>query len=195
MPLLIIATIYRERCAYVDIEQELPTILYRIDAQSHGLVVDVLGPTIEVLSRPSRQDSGLCVLRGVIPPGVIVPLHSHEDPEDFYLLSGSQQVLSQQAGGLQWIDAHAGDYVRIPPGTMHAHRNVSSEPAVDLVITTPKLGRFFEEIGQPVSASPEPPSPEYIERFVATAIAYGYVLGTPEENAAAGIELPQLPAG
>ena len=77
---------------------------------------------------------------------------------------------------------------------MHAHRNVSSEPAVDLVITTPKLGRFFEEIGQPVSASPEPPSPEYIERFVATAIAYGYVLGTPEQNAAAGIELPQLTA-
>ena len=178
----------------MDFEQELPTILYRINGQSHGLVLDVLGPTIEVLSRPSPQDGGLCVLRGVIPPGVIVPLHSHEDPEDFYLLAGSQQVLTQQAGGLQWIDAHAGDYVRIPPGTMHAHRNVSSEPAVDLVITTPRLGRFFEEIGQPVTATPEPPSPERFERFVATAIASGYVFGTPEENAAVGIELPQLAA-
>jgi hypothetical protein len=52
----------------------------------------------------------------------------------------------------------------------------------------------LEEIGQPVSATPEPPSPEHVERFVVAAIAYPYVLGTPEENAAVGIELPQLAA-
>jgi len=62
------------------------------------------------------------------------------------------------------------------------------------VITTTRLGRFFDKIGQPVTATPEPPSPERFERFVATAIASGYVLGTPEENAAVGIELPQLAA-
>lgn len=172
------------------LEQTLPAILDRIDTQSHGLVLDLPdGATIEVLSRSSSKDGGFCVLRGVLPPGGMVPLHSHDDPEDFYLLSGSHQVLIQQAGGLQWVDASAGDYVRIPPGTMHAHRNTSSEPAVDLVVTTPRMGRFFEEVGRAASGVPGPPSAADLQRFVATSIAYGYTLGTPEENAAVGIEL------
>jgi len=37
----------------------------------------------------------------------------------------------------------------------NALRNVSAQPAVDL-ITTAKLGRFFEEIGRPVNGAPEP---------------------------------------
>jgi len=175
------------------LEQALPAILHRIDGESHGPVLDTLGTTIEVLSRSSADDGGVCALRGVIPPGVIVPLHSHEDPEDFYILAGTQEVLTQQAGGLEWISAHAGDYVRIPAGAMHAHRNTSSEPAVDLVITTPKLGRFFEAVGRPVSDPPVPPSRDDVERFIDTALAYGYVLGTPEQNAAVGLEL-RLPA-
>jgi quercetin dioxygenase-like cupin family protein len=131
------------------VEQELPTILHRVDGQSHGVVLDVLGPTIEVLSRPAPGDGGFYVLRGVLPPGVTIPLHSNDDPEDFYLLAGSHQVLTQQGAGLQWIDAHAGDYVCIPPGTMHAHRNVSSEPgaaphlakAIDLTMLAMLTGR------------------------------------------------------
>ena len=163
------------------VEQDLPTVLDRIDRHAHGPALDVLGPTIEIISRPSRQDDGPCVLRSVIPPGVAVPLHSHDDREDFYILAGTKQVLTQRAGGLEWVEAHAGDYVRIPPATMTAHRDVSSEPVIDLVITTTKLGRFFQEIGRPVTDMPQPPSPQDVERFIATAIAYGYVLGTPEE--------------
>lgn len=175
------------------LEQVLPTILDRIDGRSHGLVLGLPdGATVEVLSRPSPDDAGFWVLRGVLPPGGSVPLHSHDEPEDFYLLSGSHQVLTQQAGELHWADLNAGDYVSIPPGTMHAHRNVSSEPAVDLIITTAKLGRFFEEVGRPVSDMLGPPSPEDVERLVATSIAYGYILGTPEQNAAVGIGLQQL---
>jgi quercetin dioxygenase-like cupin family protein len=176
----------------VTLERALATILDRIDMESHGQVLDVFGPTVEFLRRPSSKGGGLCVLRGVIPPGITIPLHSHEDPEDFYLLAGTHQVLTQQTGGLQWVDVRAGDYVSIPPGTMHAHRNVSAQPAIDLLITTPKLGRFFEEIGRPVSSVLGPPSPEDVERFVATSIAYGYVLGTPDQNVAVGIELPPL---
>jgi oxalate decarboxylase/phosphoglucose isomerase-like protein (cupin superfamily) len=71
----------------------------------------------------------------VLPPGVTVPLHSHDDAEDFFVLVGTQQVLIQGAHGLRWADAHAGDYVHVPGGTLHAHRNVSGEPVVDLVIT------------------------------------------------------------
>jgi hypothetical protein len=101
-------------------------------------------------------------------------------------------VLTEGAEGLQWADASAGDYVRVPPGMMHAHRNVSGLPAVDLIITTAKMGRFFTEACRPAAGEPQPPGPGDVERFVATALKYGYVLGTPEQNAAVGIELPEF---
>jgi quercetin dioxygenase-like cupin family protein len=171
-------------------EQDTATILYRIPSEATGPAVDVLGPTIEFLTLPVGKDHELCVLRGVVPAGVTVPMHSHDDAEDFYILAGAQEVLTQHPDGLEWAHARAGDYVRVPPGTMHAHRNVSGQPAVDLIITTMKMGRFFAEIGRPVTG--EPPAPADVARFVETAIRYGYTLGTPEENAAVGIELPKF---
>ena len=174
-------------------KQDLRTILHRIADEAQGPVLDVFGPTIEFITQPSRDDdTALCVLRGVVPAGVTVPMHSHDDAEDFYILAGTQEVLTQHPHGLEWAHAHAGDYVRVPPGTMHAHRNVSAQPAVDLIITTAKLGRFFEEIGRPVNGAPEPPSPERLARFIEAAIRYGYTLGTPEQNAAVGIDLPKF---
>jgi len=56
-------------------------------------------------------------MRGVVPPGVAVPLHSLNDAEDFFILSGTQQVLTQSEQGLEWRDVNAGDYVHIPAGT------------------------------------------------------------------------------
>ena len=47
---------------------------------------------------------------------VTVPLHSHDDPEDFFFLAGTQQVLIKDDQGLQLRDVHAGDYGHIPGG-------------------------------------------------------------------------------
>jgi quercetin dioxygenase-like cupin family protein len=172
-------------------QHDLRTIFYRIAKESQGPAVDVLGPTIEFITRPAQDDdSALCVLRGVVPPGVTVPMHSHEDAEDFYILAGTQEVLTQHPEGMEWAHAYAGDYVRVAPGTMHAHRNVSAHAAVDLIITTARLGRFFQEVGEPVTG--QPPSPERVAKFVETAISYGYTLGTPDQNSAVGIELPKF---
>jgi uncharacterized RmlC-like cupin family protein len=114
------------------------------------------------------------------------------DAEDFYIISGTQQVLVTGENGLEWHDAHAGDYVRIPGHVPHAHRNVSNEPAVELIITTARLGRFFQEIGRPVTDSLAPPTPEEFAHFIDVAVSYGYVLGSPEDNAAVGITVPQI---
>lgn len=130
----------------------------------------------------------ICVMRAVIPPGVVVPLHRHDDFEDFFMLSGGHQVLIERDGRLQWCDAHAGDYIRVPGTTPHAHRNLSDRPAVDLIITTARMGEFFREVGRPVDAPP--PTGREVADFVATAARYGYQLGTPEENAAVGITMP-----
>ncbi|HEX6521855.1 MAG TPA: cupin domain-containing protein [Streptosporangiaceae bacterium] len=172
-------------------QQDLRTILFRIPSEAVGPAVDVLGPTVEFLTQPSQvDDNALCVMRGVIQAGITVPMHSHDDAEDFYILAGTQEVLTQHPEGLEWTHAHAGDYIRVPPGTMHAHRNVSDGPAVDLIITTAKMGRFFQEIGRPATGAP--PEPERVAEFVEASIRYGYTLATPEQNAAVGIELPKF---
>jgi quercetin dioxygenase-like cupin family protein len=150
-------------------------------------VWDVLGPTVEFLIPPDDPDAHFCVMRGVVPAGVTVPVHSHDDPEDFFFLAGTQQVLIKDDQGLQWRDVHSGDYVHIPGGTPHAHRNVSGEPAIELVITTVRLGRFFQEVGRPTSAPLQPPTADELAQFVAAAARYSYTLGTAEENAAVGI--------
>ncbi|OBE94139.1 cupin domain-containing protein [Mycobacterium sp. 852002-10029_SCH5224772] len=162
------------------------TVFCRLAEESAGEALDVLGPTIEFLT----WSEDFCVMRGVVPPGVTVPLHRHDDAEDFFIISGTQQVLVESANGLEWRDAHAGDYVRIPGHVPHAHRNISDQPAIEVIVTSARLGRFFQEVGVPATDSPQPPTAERLKRFVQAAEKYGYVLGTPEENAAVGIEVP-----
>jgi hypothetical protein len=69
-------------------------ILETIVGASHGTVLDLLGPTVEFITSPDGPED-FCVLKGTIPPGVAAPLHSHEDPEAFFVLSGTQQALIQ----------------------------------------------------------------------------------------------------
>jgi quercetin dioxygenase-like cupin family protein len=148
--------------------------------------LEVFGPVVEFMTPPDEEQ--FCVMRAVIPAGVVVPLHRHDDFEDFYILAGSHQVLLENGGRLDWRDARAGDYVRVPGDVPHAHRNISHEPAVDLIITTARMGRFFREVGRPVGSPP--PTAQEVARFVETAGRYGYRLATPDENAAVGIALP-----
>ncbi|MCL2393400.1 MAG: cupin domain-containing protein [Acidimicrobiaceae bacterium] len=153
------------------------------------------GVTVEFLTLPEDVGNAFSIMRGVVPAGVVVPLHSHDEAEAFFIVDGTQQVLIQGPDGLEWNDFHAGDYVNVPPGTPHAHRNVSDRPAVDLIITTARMGRFFLEVGKPEADRPAPRTPDDVAQFIATAVRYGYSLGTPEENAAVGIELPGVPPG
>ena len=51
--------------------------------KSHA-VLDVLGPTVEFLVLPSECAGDYCVIRGTIPPGVSVPLHSHQTVRVFF---------------------------------------------------------------------------------------------------------------
>jgi quercetin dioxygenase-like cupin family protein len=152
-------------------------------------VLDVLGPTVEFLTSPDETDAVYCVMIGTIPPGISVPLHSHADVESFFTLSGTVQALSQKADSFEWLDVKAGDFVQIPGNAKHAFRNTSNKPVVELITTTPKLGKFFQEIGKPVTPGIPlpPPTPADLRRFAQVAAKYNYWNGTPEENAAAGI--------
>ena len=155
------------------------------------VVLDVLGPTLEFLVPPSERAAGYCIMKGTIPPGVSVPLHSHPDAESFFLLSGSLQTLDQRKDGFEWINMNAGDFHHVPQDVKHAWKNQSNQPAVTIIVTTPRLGRFFQEIGRPATADafPQPPAPADIKHFVEVAACYDHWLASPQENAAVGIKV------
>jgi quercetin dioxygenase-like cupin family protein len=159
----------------------------RIVRDGERSVLDVLGPTIEPLT--SREEQSCSVMKGTIPPGVSVPLHSHADVESFYVLSGEAQVLLQTEDGLEWKALKPGDFVHIPGNAKHAWRNVSDRPMESLIITTPRLGNALREMGQPVQGERRSPTAEDIERLDEVNARYGYWMASPEENAEMGISL------
>jgi quercetin dioxygenase-like cupin family protein len=165
---------------------------YLVKKGMHG-IFEVFGPTVEFLTSPEEEtEAGYWVMRGTIPAGVQVPLHSHSDAESFFTISGTVQVLTQKEDRFEWLDVKAGDFIQIPGGAKHAFRNTSSEPVVHLITTNPQLGRFFREIGKPAlpgGTAPAPPTPEELQHFVRVAAKYQYWMGSPEENAAVGITL------
>jgi len=59
--------------------------------------------------------------------------------------------------------------VHIPAGTLYPHRNISPDPAVGLMVTTARLGRFFADAGRPVTGPPQPPAPADVARFTTAA--------------------------
>lgn len=155
--------------------------------------LDVMGLLIEFVTRIGTKSSAPCTMRGTIPPGVVIPLHSHADPETYVVVSGSADAIAESDGGLRWVTLNEGAVFHVPGGAKHAFRNQSSAPAVMLVISTSKIARFFRDVGQPVAAGNQPPgspSAERIRRFLETAERYGYWNATPEENARIGISLP-----
>jgi quercetin dioxygenase-like cupin family protein len=169
---------------------DIAAMLDRLAEASRGPELEVFGPIIEFMT--PENEGQICVMRAVVPPGVAVPLHSHDDFEDFLILAGGHQVLVDGERGLEWRDALPGDYIRVAANVPHAHRNVSTEPAVDLIITTAAMGRFFREVGRPVGSPP--PTAREVAGFAETARRFGYRLATPEENAAVGIMLPAFTA-
>jgi quercetin dioxygenase-like cupin family protein len=153
--------------------------------------ITILGPTIQFLTDPADERAP-CIMRGTVPRGVHVPLHSHADPETFFMLSGMIEGLTYTEVGHRWTTIRPGEVFHVPPDAKHGWRNQGREPAVMYIITTSKLGRFFREVGVPVRNGVAPPSPSTrdIHKFLNTAARYGYWNATPEENAEVGIVLP-----
>src|SRR4029077_20878385 len=67
-----------------------------------------------------RWAGDYCVIRGIISPGVSVPIHSHPDDESLFLCSGFVQALEQHEDKFEWINMDAGDFRHVPHGVKHA---------------------------------------------------------------------------
>ena len=167
-------------------------VLFGVAEGTTGSPLDVMGPIVEFLTSPQAAHGDFCVFKGLMPPGVVVPLHSHDETEAFFVLSGTKQVLTLDSGPARWVTVRAGDYIHVPRGTRHAHRNLSDEPVIELVVTTARLGTWFEEVGVPSTGTPQRPTAHDLQRLLTVSERYGYWLGTPEENAAIGLSLPEI---
>jgi quercetin dioxygenase-like cupin family protein len=66
--------------------QQSSKILDHILDTSHVTMLEVVGPLIEFLTAPGETDD-FSVMQGTIPPGVVVPLHSHPDAKCFLVLA------------------------------------------------------------------------------------------------------------
>jgi quercetin dioxygenase-like cupin family protein len=139
--------------------------------------------TLELLT---PEEDSYWVMKGSLWPGESVPLHSHDDAEDFYLLSGEAEALVQTQRGLEWRTVQTGDFIHIPGNTRHAWRNRSSAPAEKVIVTSSKLGRFLQEMGELMRAGG---NREAIKALIYLSERYGFWLGSAEENAAVGISL------
>jgi Cupin domain len=132
----------------------------------------------------SENDEDYCLIKGTVPAGVVVPLHSHAERETFYVIGGEIQGLCED----HWITLGVGDIFDVPGGLKHGWRNVSGA-SVSLLFAMPtRLGRFFRDIARPVAtAGQDAPKPADLQRLFEIATAYGYWLGSPADNAAVGI--------
>ena len=151
----------------------------------------VLGVLLQFLSTPEQINDQISVMRGTVPSGVVIPLHSHADPEIFYVifyvLNGSLGVF--QAEG--WQTVTAGEVVSIPGNVRHALRNTSPSPITSITVSKQELFSFFRELAQPFdpNSPPAPPTPAEMQQLFRVAEKYEYWLASPDENAAIGISL------
>ena len=157
---------------------------------------DAAGVIVEFLVAPEEIQDAICLIRGTMPPGIIVPLHSHPEPEVIFVLEGSLEVFrANQGNGNGWTTASAGEVVAIPGDVRHALRNTSSRPAITVLVTKSDLYKFFREVAKPVDPNrrPAPPTPDVVRELFAVSARYGFWMGSPEENAAIGLELETAP--
>ena len=171
-------------------ERLLTTVPFaRVVRKRDCSVFEVLGASIEFLVGSEQGDEAPCILKGTIPSGVVIPLHSHDVIEIFFVLSGNIEVLIEAGGKMQWVEASAGDLIEIPGNAKHAFRNRSQNPVLNLLFTTSKHGRYFQEIGRPLASVESVRPPGEIQHLLTTAQRYGYWFASPEENASVGITL------
>jgi quercetin dioxygenase-like cupin family protein len=147
----------------------------------------VLGVLLQFLSTPEQINDQISVMRGTVPSGVVIPLHSHADPEIFYVLNGSLEVF--QAEG--WQTVTAAEVVSIPGNVRHAVRNTSPSPITLITVSKQELYSFFRELARPFDPNrpPAPPTPEEMQQLFSVAEKYEYWLASRDENAAIGISL------
>src|ERR1700751_5010579 len=153
----------------------------------------VLGVLLQFLSTPEQINDQISVMRGTVPSGVVIPLHSHADPEMFYVLNGSLEVFQSEGPSAGWQTVNAGEVVSIPGNVRHALRNTSHSPMTSITVSKQQLYSFFRELARSFDPHrpPAPPTPNEMQQLFSAAQRYGYWLVSTGENAGICNQLPE----
>jgi quercetin dioxygenase-like cupin family protein len=103
----------------------------------------VLGATIDIHATLDDTGNTTSIIELGIPPkfpGAPPHLHQHMT-ESFYILEGTIDVMRDGV----WSKAHRGDFIIIPPHTIHAYRN-STDQSARFLVMAPGHDRFFFEL-------------------------------------------------
>lgn len=140
-------------------------------AATEGEVLDVFGASLVVKTCPASV--GFLLGEHVVPPGYVVPPHSHAtDSEAFFLLEGELTLLSGQGE----TRLSVGGTAQLPAGVPHGFRNDTDRPARFLVMAAPGLQalemfRHFDRAGRSTPGGLAPP------QIVEICRQYGVVMG------------------
>jgi quercetin dioxygenase-like cupin family protein len=160
----------------------------RSRAKTRSNTIEVFSPQEDV--RPGNQyltevtegDGDYCVMLCTLPPGVVVPMHSHADRETFYVLSGTPDLFL----GDRWETLSPGDLIDAQNGIRHAWRNSSRADVSMLCTTTMRLARFLRDVSVDDGTADPLASGQ---RFLRLVEQHGYWLASPQENAAIGLDI------
>jgi quercetin dioxygenase-like cupin family protein len=152
---------------------------------------NVVGVKIQFLVTPEQVRDQISVMRGTVPPGGVIPLHSHPDAEIIYITEGSIEIFQAEGPDAGWSTVSAGQTVSIPGKVKHALRNVASFPVISVLITKTGIYQFFKELARPFDPNqiPAPPTPAEMQKLFTLAAKYEYWMASPQDNAAIGISL------
>jgi quercetin dioxygenase-like cupin family protein len=117
----------------------------RVVRENDDGALDVLGANVQFLVGPRPGDETPCILKGTVPSGVTIPLHSHDMAEIFFVLYGNIEVLMEEAGKLHWVEVNAGNLIEIPGNSKHAVRNRSEHPAITCSLPPPSTVVIFRK--------------------------------------------------
>lgn len=151
--------------------------------------VKLFSTLVQFLVTPTQASEAFALMRGIVPPGVSIPLHSHSDPEVLVILEGELDVLQYEGDSSCWLTTSPGEIVCIPGDVRHALRNTSPTTVTLLLTTTPNIYRFFRELGKPFHTDQPlgPPTPQDMQRLLDLAAKHNYWMASPQENEAIGL--------
>ncbi len=146
-------------------------------------LIDMVGARFEAIVRMGTGEADTVLFRTRMAAGKVVPLHSHSDPECFYVLSGRIEVFVADDMP-HWHAVETGRSLLVADGAKHAVRNPAAQPADLILATNNRLARYFREAGRPAMPGTDllPPTPDDIRRMLRVSETYGYWLASPAES-------------
>jgi mannose-6-phosphate isomerase-like protein (cupin superfamily) len=114
--------------------------------RGEGEKLDIAGAHLTWKAKGHETGYAFSICEQTLAPGEGVPLHSRASAEAFYVLSGATDFFRLVNGNEDWVRCETGELMILPPNSLHAFYNRTSEPCLLLGISTPSHQAFFDAV-------------------------------------------------